>query len=203
MCRLPGWALQKYLPAPEEQKLFCRGSTGHTSMACKIASWVTALRLPYFITSLIPPALAVCLLWKEQGSLQADTLSAFGLLLPGCLCMHAATNLFNDYYDTINGVDNPDSIGGSRVVLNGLLSLRDLRLGGIFSYILSFIFFAALSVYTGRLWIMSGWALGFMLSFFYVGPPLAYGYRGWGEAGSFMGMGWLLLFGSYLALGGG
>ena len=168
----------------------------------KLSIWVAALRLPYFITSLLPPCLALCLFWKNESPLPPGTGPAFFLLLAGTLCMHGATNLFNDYYDTINGVDNPESVGGSRVVLNGWLKLADLKAAGLFCYLFSLIFFVALSLLTARILILPGWLLGFAISFFYVGPPVAYGYLGWGEAGSFIGMGWVLLLGSYFSLSG-
>lgn len=164
--------------------------------------WGAALRIPYFIISIIPPILAFCLFLKENGAFTPKTGVAFSLLLAGTVCMHGATNLFNDYYDTINGVDNKNSVGGSRVVLNGLLSLTELKFAGLLCYALSFLMFMALAIATQRFWIVPGWLFGAAASFFYVGPPLAYGYRGWGEVGVFVSMGWLLLFGSHLALSG-
>ena len=162
-----------------------------------ISSWVCALRLPYFITTLIPCLLAFILAGKETGTW---IWPEFLIILTGIFSAHAATNLINDYYDTLSGVDNPDSVGGSRVVLDGKLPLADLGKAAALFYLISlaaFLFFAAK---TGRWWVMPGWALGFAASFFYVGPPVAYGYKGWGELGVFVSTGWLLLLGTFIAL---
>ena len=162
-----------------------------------ISNWACALRLPYFITTLIPCLLAFILAGKETGIwMWPEFLS----ILAGIFSAHAATNLINDYYDTINGVDNPGSVGGSRVVLDEKLTLADLSRGAVFFYLISLAAFIFFAVQTGRWWVMPGWALGFAASFFYVGPPVAYGYKGWGEPGVFVSTGWLLLLGTFIAL---
>jgi len=164
-----------------------------------ISDWVCALRIPYFITTLIPPLMAFVLVGRETGIWPG---SEFIALLLGILFMHAATNLINDYYDTINGVDNQKSVGGSRVVLDGKLTLADLARAATICYFLSLLAFLVFFWQTGRWWVMPGWFLGFMASFFYVGPPIAYGYKGWGEFFVFLSAGWLLLLGSFVALSG-
>lgn len=165
-----------------------------------LTAWLCALRLPYFITTAMPTSLALLLVKKETGSLPV---LEFLILLSGILCMHGATNLINDYYDTINGVDTPETIGGSRVLFNGKLTLAAIGKASALFYLLSLLFFILFSWQTERWWVLPGWVAGFAASFFYVGPPIAYGYRGWGEFILFISMGWILLLGSYLALSGG
>lgn len=164
-----------------------------------LTAWLCALRLPYFITTAIPLCIALMLVKKETGILPG---LEFLILLAGILCVHGATNLINDYYDTINGVDTSETLGGSRVLFNDKLTLATIAKAAAFLYLLSLLFFILFSWQTGRWWVLPGWLAGFAASFFYVGPPVAYGYRGWGEVILFISFGWILLLGSYLALSG-
>lgn len=165
----------------------------------KIKAWFQALRVPFFITSLFQPLLAYILaLQTTTPPLKLD----FCLLLLGIVCMHGATNLSNDLFDNLQGIDTPTSTGGSRVVQQGKINLKELAWGSALFYLLSFAFFLALTITTQRLWLMPVWLFGLFSSYFYVAPPIRYGYHALGELFVFINMGYILLLGSYIALCG-
>ena len=165
----------------------------------KIKAWFQALRIPFFITSLFQPLVAYILaLQSTTPPLKVD----FLLLLAGIMCMHGATNLSNDLFDNLQGIDTPTSTGGSRVVQQGKMNLKELAWGSGFFYLLSFIFFLVLAINTQRVWLMPVWLFGLFSSYFYVAPPIRYGYHALGELFVFINMGYILGLGSYVALCG-
>ena len=165
----------------------------------KIKAWFQALRVPFFITSLFQPLVAYILaLQSTTPPLKVD----FLLLLAGIMCMHGATNLSNDLFDNLQGIDTPTSTGGSRVVQQGKMNLKELAWGSGFFYLLSFIFFLVLAINTQRVWLMPVWLFGLFSSYFYVAPPIRYGYHALGELFVFINMGYILGLGSYVALCG-
>ena len=169
----------------------------------KLRAWFQALRVPFFITSLFQPILAYILALQTSDTPNNSLLGfEFCLLLAGIICMHGATNLSNDLFDTLQGIDTPTSTGGSRVVQQGKITLKELAWGSGFFYLLSFIFFTALAMLTGRYYLLPVWVFGLFSSYFYVAPPIRYGYRALGELFVFINMGFVLVLGSYLALCG-
>lgn len=169
------------------------------SIKFKLAAWAQALRWPFFITSLLPACLALLLAFKNG---EAVSIFNFLLLLAGILSLHAATNLINDIFDALQGIDTPENLGGSRVLQQGRLSMNELKAGTAITYIISFVCFAVLINCMGQplLWLF--FLFGLFSSYFYVAPPIYYGYRGFGELSVFLNMGLGLLLGSYIALTG-
>lgn len=163
----------------------------------KFSSWVQALRLPYFITSIIPILIIFVLAHKLTGIYYW---SAISLLLPCQICLHAATNLVNDLHDTLSGVDNHNSIGGSRVVLEGKITLKELRVAAFAFYALSLLFLVIFALKFDRCWVLLLWCFAFFTSYFYVAPPIRYGYRALGEIFVFMSMGPGIIAGGYAAV---
>jgi 1,4-dihydroxy-2-naphthoate octaprenyltransferase len=120
------------------------------------------------------------------------------LLVNGyCLMIHLATNLANDYFDHFQGADAGVSIGGSRVVQDGKISLGELRTALLFLYIGGFI--AAAGYMTiADMWVLSPFvALSIFSSIFYTAPPVRYGYHGLGEVFAGVNMGPVMVLGIY------
>lgn len=159
------------------------------------------MRLP-FLTGSVLPALAAAAYAGRSTHLSALDVIAVALAVA---FLHLGSNLFNDYYDTdttdrVNRFRTPFS-GGSRIVLDGVLSAR-----GVF--LLSSALFAAaglLAVYftfQGRplVWVfgLAGAAIGFLYSSRV--PQLMS--RGLGELCIFIAFGPLLTLGAGYALTG-
>ena len=78
-------------------------------------AWIQASRAPFFVATLIPLGLGGALSWR----MGAWSLGRWMIVLTASFLVHLATNLANDYFEYFEGVDDGDSIGGSRVIQEG------------------------------------------------------------------------------------
>ncbi|SIS44008.1 1,4-dihydroxy-2-naphthoate polyprenyltransferase [Salimicrobium flavidum] len=116
---------------------------------------------------------------------------AFGLflaMLMASILIQAATNMFNEYYDYVRGLDTEDSVGiGGTIVRDGIRPNTVLYLA------LSFFAIAVLlGVYICMLttwWIALIGSASMLIGYLYTGGPLPIAYTPFGElvAGFFMG----------------
>jgi 1,4-dihydroxy-2-naphthoate octaprenyltransferase len=119
--------------------------------------------------------------------------------LAGTLCLHAATNLANDYYDFLGGIDRADS-PGVRSRLHPLVE-KTLLPGQVITGAAIF-WIAAIFIGTG-LGITRGWllvaltAVGVLAGYFYSAGPLRLKGRALGELTAFVMWGPLMVLGAY------
>lgn len=120
----------------------------------------------------------------------------FLVTLVASVVIHAATNMVNDYYDHVRGVDDATSIGPSGVIQHGLLAPRAVLAGGM----------ALFAIGSGLgLWLVSvaGWPilavgmLSVLAGYAYTGGPLPLGYIGLGDFMVFVFMGPAIVLGAY------
>lgn len=157
------------------------------------------LRAPFFTGSVMPVLAGTCAAWEQSGAFDAGL---FAAALAGTVLLHAAANVFNDYFDHLSGNDaaNRDFVrpftGGSRLIQAGLLTPREVfglavicaGLGGLCGVFL---------------WVRLGWpiallgAAGLLGGIFYSAPPLRLAGRGWGEAVIGLNFGVLPTLGAY------
>jgi 1,4-dihydroxy-2-naphthoate octaprenyltransferase len=122
----------------------------------------------------------------------------FLLVNLGAFMVHLATNLANDLFDHVLGADSGDAIGGSRVIQEGLISPHTLAAAIMALYSGAM---AAAFIITSAAGRMDVWLLilfSGLSSFFYVAPPIKYGYRGLGEVSVFVNMGLIMVAGTYV-----
>ncbi|GFO42282.1 ubia prenyltransferase domain-containing protein 1-like [Plakobranchus ocellatus] len=92
-----------------------------------LSSYLVALRPWSFPGSITPVALGVCLAYKFQGIFD---LYIFVTTVLTALCVHAAGNLVNTYFDFVRGIDNKKS--DDRTLVDSLLTPNDVvRLGAL------------------------------------------------------------------------
>ena len=165
------------------------------------ALFVTATRAKVLPVMLAPVAVGGALAWSQTGFF---TWGWFMVTLTGASAMHLASNVVNDYFDEDSGADaaariDPSGVAtGTGLIASGLLSKRStLRLAAAL-FAVGLVCGIALAVARGPAVLLLG-AVGFLLAFFYVAPPIRYGYvgRGLGEIGIFISFGYLPLVGSY------
>ena len=125
----------------------------------------------------------------------------FPLVVLASLLIHAATNMVSEYFDYRKGVDRPETFGSSRALVDGLLTPRQVLLGGLAAF--------ALTAAIGLVFIaIYGWPIlvlgvvGMAGGFFYTAAPVAYKYVGLGDACVFLLMGPLMVVGSFFVLTG-
>lgn len=158
----------------------------------KLKAWIQASRPPFFIATVIPLSAGAVLAGREE----AFSAPPFFMILLGSFLVHFATNISNDYFDHLQGTDAGASIGGSRVLQEGKISIDELRKAIIFLY------FAAAVIGFYITWTLKLWALvplmffAFFSSLFYVAPPFRYGYHGLGELFVGINMGPVMVLGA-------
>lgn len=160
--------------------------------------WYLILRAYSFPTSIFPFLLGVILACKSRKPV------AWELLVPAFLvaeCFHAGTNLLNDYYDYIRGVDKHGKKHSSWALTEGWLSEGAAYRVSIGLYLAGFIFGIPIIMARGP-WIAIVGIAGALGGFFYTAPPLSYKYRGWGEISCFAFLGPVLTLASVYSLTG-
>lgn len=127
----------------------------------------------------------------------------FVLALVGAFFVHFATNIVNDYFDYLGGADAGDSIGGSRVIQEGKISPGELLHGIIFLYGAAFLIALGVIIRLELYSIFPLVAFAWASSFFYVAPPIRYGYHALGELFVGINMGPVMVVGTYWIFSGG
>ncbi|MDR2339580.1 MAG: UbiA family prenyltransferase [Deltaproteobacteria bacterium] len=185
-------------PFPTLEKTPSQAPSKHGEQILEsVKAWIQASRPSYFMVTLFPLLL---------GYIAADRVSLhsrpgmFVLILIASVLVHAAANMCNDYFEDQSGVDTRDSLGGSRVIQEGLLTAEDLKRGIIVCYLVAFILAIFIAGMHPTLWVMILFA--FFSSVFYVAPPVKYGHRALGELMVFLNMGVIMVVGTFIALTG-
>jgi 1,4-dihydroxy-2-naphthoate octaprenyltransferase len=154
--------------------------------------WVQAVRPQFFVASLLPALIGIRLASHDVG---IDWFIAV-LSIIGAVGVQLATNVANDYYDHLQGVDEGGASSGSRVIQEGKLLPEELRRCFLLAYAACILIGIPIILHCGWPVLLFGLA-GLLISFFYVGPPLRFEYHGWGEVVVGMGMGPLIVLGAY------
>jgi 1,4-dihydroxy-2-naphthoate polyprenyltransferase len=144
------------------------------------------IRAP-FLSSILAPLVAGTLLSVSING-HIDWLSFVLVLIIG-IGLHAATNVYNDIYDTIQGTDKVnvhrnEASGGSGILLDHPQLMGRMYLVARVSLIVALIGTIALTPLTYKsLWPLL-WGLYLLSAFFskyYTAPPFKLAYRGMGE----------------------
>jgi 1,4-dihydroxy-2-naphthoate octaprenyltransferase len=128
----------------------------------------------------------------------------FALTVAGAAAMHLGANVVNDYFDEALGAEeearrDPGMIAtGSGVVATGEMTKAGLAILAASLFTIALAIGLVIAIARGWEVFVLG-AIGFVLAFTYVAPPVKYGYRGrgLGEAGIFCAFGLLPVAGSY------
>jgi 1,4-dihydroxy-2-naphthoate octaprenyltransferase len=119
--------------------------------------------------------------------------------LVSMVILHAATNLINDYYDVLGGVDY-DAVSTAQYrphpLLEGKLKPEHVRYGSYLLYGLAIIAGLYLSVTRGWIIFVIG-VIGVVSSITYTAPPFKYKYKALGEFSVFLMWGPLMVQGAY------
>lgn len=157
-----------------------------------LASWWRAVR-PYAFPASVTPVLVGSAAAYHDGRFHPGL---FLIALAGAMCIHAATNLVNDYYDYVRGVDAGQPIGPGGAIQQGYLSPSAVLRGAMVLFAVS----ALLGVY---LIALRGWpivvvgVLSVLAGYTYTGGPLPLGYVGLGDVVVFVFMGLVAVAATY------
>jgi 1,4-dihydroxy-2-naphthoate octaprenyltransferase len=115
-------------------------------------------------------------------------LGLFIAMLLAAMMIQAATNMFNEYYDYVRGLDKADSVGiGGTIVRDGIAPKMILRLAFLFFGIA--ILLGLYISYATSWWIALIGAASMVIGYLYTGGPIPIAYTPLGElfAGLLMG----------------
>jgi 1,4-dihydroxy-2-naphthoate polyprenyltransferase len=164
-----------------------------------LIAYISATRPPFILATVMPIFLGLAYSFYEGHTLHA--LNAMLTLLAGIL-LHAATNVLNDYYDSLNGSDalNEERIfpftGGSRFIQNEVLSQKQVLLYGI-GLVLAVMLVGAYLISQAGVSLFWLGLFGLLLGWGYSAPPLSLNSRGLGEISVLAGFS-LLPLGTFL-----
>lgn len=148
---------------------------------------ISLIRYRFFLFAGIFPFLlgqAIAFSFKKSLNWRYFWLGFLGIFL-----VLIGVELFNEYFDAKEG--------GDRIFLKESPDIPDYFFPlGIFVFILAFLIGLYLAFQTGWPVLLFSF-LGFLGAYFYVGPPIRWAYRGWGELVIAFSYGPLMILGSY------
>ena len=158
----------------------------------KIKAWIQGFRAFSLPGSAIPVILgAVLALGTNKFHFGYFILSVTAIVM-----LQAGVNLLSDHDDFENKVDREDSFGSSGVIFQGLLSSKELYIGGMALLTIGCIIGFFLTYKRGW-FILLLEVIGALGGYSYTGRPLRLKYRGLGAPLVFLLFGPLMVIGSY------
>lgn len=156
------------------------------------------LTRPHTLTASFAPVFLGTMIALYEANI--DWLLFIAMLL-ACLLIQAATNMFNEYYDFVRGLDSEQSVGiGGAIVRNGVKPKTVMQLA-----LLLYVIAAILGIYicyeSSWLLLIVG-AISMAVGYFYTGGPYPISSTPFGElfSGLFMGM-LIVLIAVYIQVG--
>lgn len=154
--------------------------------------WYVALRPFTYPASIVPVLVGSAVAWYGG---HADWV-LFLLTLFGSVAVQAGTNLANEYFDYVQGVDRADSLGPAGVILEGKLRPRQVLWAAIVAFAFGTIVGLYIVAQVGWVILILGLA-SVLAAWFYTAKPVSLGYRGLGEPEVFIFMGPVTVVASY------
>lgn len=173
-------------------------------IATKLLAWLKALRLQFYPMSWMAYSIGALGATASTGSWNAWL---YWLGYAYLFCVEAATVFTNERFDYESDRRNTHHgafTGGSRVLVNGELSFRELH-GGIAVAIAAALMCGGLildSVEAATLPVVTVMALGLALGLGYTAPPLKLAWRGLGEVNVAFTHSFAVILAGYLLQGG-
>lgn len=154
--------------------------------------WLRASR-PFSFTASVTPALLGSALGWYMGYFNG---LYFLAALFGALLLHAGANLVSDYYDYKRHVDREGTLGGSGVLVEGLVPPRSVFWGGLIAFAIATLIGVYLIAVRGLPILILG-LIGMLGGFFYTADPVEYKYKALGDVGIFLLFGPLMVLGAF------
>jgi 1,4-dihydroxy-2-naphthoate octaprenyltransferase len=165
----------------------------------KTSLWIQAIRPFAFSASVIPVLVGLTsALLFFPGNIN-------WLLLPvvliAAVLFHTGGNLISEYFDYYYAVDREETLGGSRILVDGLLTPKQILNAGILTFAVGFLL-GLILVYVRGLDILWLGLFGLIAGVFYTMKPFKFKYIALGDVLIFLAFGPVLVLGSYFALTG-
>lgn len=158
----------------------------------KVQSWILAARPKTLLAAFVPVIIGSSIAIHDN----KFNWLAFIIALICAILIQAGTNFVNDLYDFIQGTDKKERLGPPRALASGFLSVREMKLGILFIFSLSFLLGLYL-VYLGGLPILLIGILSIIAGILYTAGPFPFAYNGLGDIFVFLFFGLIGTVGTY------
>jgi 1,4-dihydroxy-2-naphthoate octaprenyltransferase len=165
----------------------------------KFQLWIQAVRAFSFPASMIPGVLGIMMALLINPDNAKWYLIPF--ILVSLLMLHAASNLISDVDDFRKGVDTKGSMGGSGVLVDNLLTPKQVLRGGLLLFLIAVIIGLPI-IYTRGLNVLYLGLIGIFGGFFYTRRPIGFKYIALGDILIFLLYGPAIVTGTFYALTG-
>jgi 1,4-dihydroxy-2-naphthoate octaprenyltransferase len=165
----------------------------------KTSIYIQAVRAFSFPASMIP-----CLLGAMFALLMGNSNVTWYLMpfiVVSLLLLHSASNVISDVDDYRLGVDDKNTLGGSRVLPDNLLPPKKMFRFGLTLFALAVVFGLPIIFDRGLIILWFG-LLGILGGFFYTGRPIGFKYIALGDIIIFLMYGPAIVSGTFYALTG-
>jgi 1,4-dihydroxy-2-naphthoate octaprenyltransferase len=151
-----------------------------------LRGWLKSLRPYSFGASMVPVALAIALsVGTSPDSLALWTVPPFAL---SALLFHAGTNVLNDYYDFVHGVDSEDDADPTHVITRGVVDPAFMRISGHLYFMFGVVVGLPIGLIRGWGFVLAGLA-GTCGAYFYTNGRFSFKYMALGDLLVFLLMG--------------
>ena len=101
----------------------------------KAESWILASRPKTLLAAFVPIIIGSSIAFSDG---HFNLIAALDALICSIL-IQTGTNFVNDLYDHVAGTDSADRIGPTRVLASGLISIKEMKIGIILVFSLTFL----------------------------------------------------------------
>jgi 1,4-dihydroxy-2-naphthoate octaprenyltransferase len=158
----------------------------------KINSWIIASR-----PRTLPAAIVPVLVGSAAAAYDHRFILLLALIALACsLLIQIGTNFTNDLYDYLKGADNEKRKGPLRVMVNGLITVNEMKIGIIIVFLSAFILGLYL-VYMGGFFVLVIGVASILAGIAYTAGPYPLAYNGLGDLFVFMFFGIVGTVGTY------
>jgi 1,4-dihydroxy-2-naphthoate octaprenyltransferase len=164
----------------------------------KLSIFAQAIRAFSLVASVIPVLVGSALALYYPGKVYWYLLP---IIIICSMLFQSATNILNDYYDYKKGVDKEYTYGSSRVLVDKILTPKQLLTMGIIVMLTGFILGLSLVYVRGLPMLIIG-VVGALGGYLYSGYPMGYKYFALGDIMVFALMGPFMVIGAFFALTG-
>lgn len=164
--------------------------------------WMKATRMRVLPVMVIPVVLGGLGAYAWEGTFRP---LLFLITLLGAASAHLFSNMINDLWDFRSGVDLAAKESAAAISTNsgflagGIMEVRKFAAVTWGLFLVAFLCGVTVSLYSGGWWPLAIGALGGLIAYFYVAPPVKFGYRGKGysEIAILLSFGVLPVLGTY------
>ncbi|GBD91855.1 1,4-dihydroxy-2-naphthoate octaprenyltransferase [bacterium BMS3Abin04] len=158
----------------------------------KFESWIFASRLKTLPAAIVPVLIGSSIALYDHKFKLLATLVA----LTCALLIQIGTNFVNDLYDYLSGTDKEDRVGPLRVLASGLISVKEMKIGIILIFALTFLFGLYLVYISTWITLLIG-IMSILAGIAYTAGPYPLAYNGLGDIFVFVFFGFVGTVGTY------